>query len=108
MLNNSLDPIIFPLRRRPVPSYGEVGGPLPPPLPMLNAGFLPMPRRAAGVVPVSYVLTGATANVVPVQTVQNFEAGVVLVTDQSDQKNNVVLVRETSTEVPRVKVMKAY
>jgi hypothetical protein len=58
---------------------------------------------SAGVVPIRYVV-GVTENVVPVETVTVAEAGVVpcRVTPGTA---NVVPVRETNTEVPRVKII---
>jgi hypothetical protein len=57
-----------------------------------------------GVVPIRYILTGETANVVPVETVLVREAGVVPCR-QFVGPANVVPVRETSTEFPRVRVI---
>ncbi len=59
---------------------------------------------AIGVVPVRYIV-GQTANIVPVETVLTNEAGVVPVREFVGPAN-VVPVRETATETPRVKVRK--
>ena len=66
-------------------------------------GIGPIPP-VAGAVPVRYVL-GVTANVVPVQTMGGPGIGVVPVREMVGPAN-VVPVRETSTEIPRVKVRK--
>lgn len=57
-----------------------------------------------GTVPVRYIV-GVIPNVVPVETVLTSEAGVVPVREFVGPAN-VVPVRETATEVPRVKVRK--
>ena len=56
-----------------------------------------------GVVPIRYILTGETANVVPVETVLAVVIGVVPCR-QFVGPANVVPVRETNTEWPRVLV----
>jgi len=59
----------------------------------------------AGTVPVRYILTGETKNIVPVETVLIQEAGVVPIREFVGPAN-VVPVREAPLEVPRVKVRK--
>jgi hypothetical protein len=56
-------------------------------------------------VPVRYILSGETANVVPVQTVLVGGIDIVPVREFVGP-DNVVPVREVTTEVPRVKVVK--
>jgi len=58
-----------------------------------------------GTVPVRYILSGETANVVPVETVFVWSIGVVYVREFVGPAN-VVPVREVPGETPRVKVMK--
>lgn len=56
-------------------------------------------------VPVRYIVSVATANIVPVETVTVWAPGVVYV-HETVGPANVVPVREAATETPRVKVLK--
>ncbi len=71
---------------------------------ILAAGAAPLGPLIAGTVPVRYLI-GQIPNIVPVETVLTSEAGVVPVREFVGPAN-VVPVRETATEVPRVKVRK--
>src|SRR5574339_455481 len=51
------------------------------------------------------IIVGNTANVVPVEFVSVFEAGVVLAKEDNTNWAGVVPVREAPTEVPRIKMM---
>ncbi len=74
-----------------------VAAPPPPPPP-------PPSPPTAGIVPVRYIV-GTIPNVVPVETITVFAPGAVYVKEQVGPAN-VMPVRETSTEKPRVKVIK--
>jgi hypothetical protein len=69
-----------------------------------ESGIVPPPTDGT-FVPVRYILSGETANVVPVQTVLVGGIDVVPVREFVGPAN-VVPVREVTTEVPRVKVVK--